>query len=392
VVYPLDLTEDHMKHRRIRALCSAAALAFLTLTALPSTPASAQLNDNVFDNIAITSPTTNQTLPGLPVVITGTAFDVGRVATVRVAIYRSFPVGGQYWNGSAWQSGYIDVAATLNAPGTVTTSWSYAFGGNNNGGRFYVAAIGRDTSGNTKATSPFFRPFNTTDTVAPTGTVTVPANGRTYLAREKPISFLGTVQDNQSIYDAQMVIWRPIRGGQFWDGTNWQNTFVTAPVTQLLTRGNAAATWGGAFNPPQNGGTYYLAVLAVDGSLNTGLSAFSSFTIVDTTAPTATLTTPLNGSTTTFTGNKIEGTATDNGVMASVGLAVYRTATNEYWNGSSWTSSFSTFPALLETPGEASTVFRGQINLTPGTYLVAAIPVDANNNYSFSGWNTVTRT
>jgi hypothetical protein len=381
-----------MKTQRIRTLFCAGAAAFLGLAALPSTPASAQLVDTVFDSITITTPTVNQSFPSLPVIITGRASDTGVVSAVRLAIYRGFPVGGQYWNGTGWQNGYVEVRATLAAMATQDTAWSYSFGGNNNGGRFNVAAVGRDASGNEKYTVPFFRPFSTVDTTAPTGRVTSPVNNQTFAVNAKPISFVGVVQDNQSIYDAQMVIYRTIGGGQFWDGATWQNSFATAPVTLLPSRGSAASAWSGAFNPPQNGGTYYVAVLALDATFNYGLSAFTAFTIIDTTAPTATLTTPLNGATTTFSGNKIEGTATDNGVMSSVGLAVYRVSTNEYWNGTAWVSTFATFPASLDTPGGTTTVFRGQIDFsTRGTYLVAAVPVDANNNYSFVGWNTVTR-
>jgi hypothetical protein len=64
-----------------------------------------------------------------------------------------------------------------------------------------------------------------------------------------------------------------------------------------------------------------------------------------------------------------------------------------YWNGTGWTSSFATIPAALANPNAATTAFSTTVTLTnPGYYLIASLPIDANNNYVFNGWALINRT
>ncbi len=371
-----------MKKRFCRTLLFVASTTLLGMSGLPGNTAHAQVVDTTFDTIGISAPLANQTLPSLPVTISGLAADSSGVASVNVAVYRGVPGGGQYWNGTAWQTAYIELAANILSPGQTFTNWNYTFSATN-GGNFFVVAVGRDPLGNAEFTS--FRPFSTADTINPSTSVVTPINNQ--VITSKPIGTVGIAFDNQSIYDVQVVVYRAVGGGQFWNGSTWQSGYVGNPAT-VNARGSTASAWNYSFNPPQNGGTYYIATAVIDAKFNFFLSPFRSVTLVDTVAPTATITNPAAGSTVTTVGTKIEGTATDNGMMSSMQLALYRTKTAEFWNGTAWTTSFATFPATLNSPGELSSDFSAQVNLTSaGTYLVAAIPVDGNNNYSFSGWS-----
>jgi Bacterial Ig domain len=160
----------------------------------------------------------------------------------------------------------------------------------------------------------------------------------------------------------------------------------------LASPGNASSTWTYSFNPPQSGGVYYTAALVIDTNYRYAVSPFVSFSLADSVAPTATITTPANNSTTSGAVN-VTGTATDNSGVASVGVAIYRYADGFYWNGSAWQSGFVTVPATVATPGGTSTGFSRSFTPSgPGYYLVAVLPIDTNGNYSFVGWNIINAT
>jgi Bacterial Ig domain len=163
-------------------------------------------------------------------------------------------------------------------------------------------------------------------------------------------------------------------------------------IVTLASPGNASSTWTYSFNPPQSGGVYYTAALVIDTNYRYAVSPFVSFSLADSVAPTATITTPANNSTTSGAVN-VTGTATDNSGVASVGVAIYRYADGFYWNGSAWQSGFVTVPATVATPGGTSTGFSRSFTPSgPGYYLVAVLPIDTNGNYSFVGWNIINAT
>jgi hypothetical protein len=370
-----------MKKRLFRKFLVVASATLLGMSGLPGNSANAQAGDTTFDIIGIAAPLANQTLPSLPVTISGLVADSSGVASVGVGVYRTFPGGGQWWNGTTWQATYFELPANLSAPGQASSNWNYSFTATN-GGYFNAIAVGRDTLGNAKFTA--LRPFSTEDTISPSTSVVIPGNNQ--VNPSKPIGTSGIAFDNQSIYDVQIVVYRAVSGGQYWNGSTWQSGFVGNPAT-VNARGATASAWSYSFNPPQNGGTYYMATYVLDSKYNYFLSPFRTVTLADTVAPTATITQPAAGS---FTGElltKIEGTATDNGMMSSVQVALYRIDTAQFWNGTAWTSAWATFPGTLQSPGALTSNFGAQVNALPNAnYLVGALPVDGNNNYSFSGW------
>jgi Bacterial Ig domain len=333
----------------------------------------------------LSTPTTGQAFSS-SVSISGSATDNFGVSSVRAVVFRSLATGVQYWTGSAWQSAYAPPTANLGSPGATSTSWSYTFSAP--GGNFGVAAVAYDVAGNNTFSST--RYFSINDATAPVGTVTAPAAGQT--VPTKPVTISGTSTDNAGIYQAQVIVYRGAAGGQYWNGTSWQNTYASVPATSSVP-GAANTTWTYQFNPPQSGGTYYSAVVSIDTNYNTHFSAFGSFTIADATAPTSSITAPANNATVATPSVSISGTASDNNEVAAVYVAVYRYADATYWNGTGWTSSFATIPAALANPNAATTAFSTTVTLTnPGYYLIASLPIDANNNYVFNGWALINRT
>jgi Bacterial pre-peptidase C-terminal domain/Bacterial Ig domain len=222
---------------------------------------------------------------------------------------------------------------------------------------------------------------STSDTTNPVVTISTPVPA---LAT----TLQGTATDAGGIVYAQAIIYRGVGGGQFWNGTSWQSGYA-AVVATLASPGATSSTWSYVFDPPQSGGTYYAAGLALDSSYNYSISSFVPFTVPDTVAPTAAITSPTAGATvaSAFT---ISGTATDNNAIYGVNVGVYRASDAKFWNGSAWQAGFITVPANVVAPSTSPTGFSYSLSgLTPGYYLVAALPIDDNYNYSFTGWTTV---
>jgi Bacterial Ig domain len=262
-----------------------------------------------------------------------------------------------------------------------TVSFPMFFGGYN--------SPGEDARVSKMMTNFLARTIVSVDTTTPAVTVIVPAPGQAFTT--KPITISGTAADNVGVVGVYMAIYRPgAATGSFWNGTAWQSEYTSVPAT-LAAPGATATGWTYAFNPPQTGGYYYFSAVALDAKSNYSYTPWTSFLLTDTIAPTATLT-PANNATTSGT-FAISGTATDNNSVYAVYIAVYRLSTAEFWNGITWQATFATVPATLNTPGTPLTTYA--YNFTPpapGPYLIAALPIDANYNYTFTPWNTVNAT
>jgi predicted outer membrane repeat protein len=357
----------------------------LDIGAFEFKPEDLQGPDTTNPTVSISTPSVNQVVSGTPVTISGVATDNVAVTSVRVAIYRSV-AGGQYWNGTAWQPANTSVAATLlSGSGSQSTSWTYTFNAPP-GGVFGVAALAYDAANN-YSIAPY-QNFSISDTTVPTVSLTSPTPSQAFPGR--PVTITGTATDNAGVGDVQIAVYRAVDpGGQFWNGTSWQSAYTTVPAT-LGSPGAPSTTYTYSFNPPQSGGYYYAAAIALDTSYRYNLTPFTLFTLPDTSAPTATVTTPAAGPTTGQI--TVTGTANDNSSINRVSIALYREATGQYWNGTGWQTAFTTFTnATLTNPGATTTPFSATV--TPpatGRLYIGALPVDGNYNYTLTPWRIVT--
>jgi alpha-tubulin suppressor-like RCC1 family protein len=222
------------------------------------------------------------------------------------------------------------------------------------------------------------------DTVNPTNTLVGPTSGASQVSKLVAIS--GVARDNAGITAVYVAIYRPIGSGQHWNGTAWQTTYVPIPAELFPSTGQT--DWLYYFDPPQTGGNYWVTSMAVDPSNKYVFTPFIPFSVADNIKPTATLA-PASGSTTTGT-ITITGTASDNSSVWGTYVAVYQYATGNYWNGTGWQTTFTTVPATLATPGTTSSAYTYTFTPpTPGFYLIGALPIDSNYNYTFVAWNTI---
>jgi Bacterial Ig domain len=318
---------------------------------------------------SITSPSPDQKLASTSVTITGTATDDNVVGRVFVAIYRNVN-GGQFWNGTGWQSANTMVPTKLTNAGSSTTNWNYSF--NAPGGVFAVAAVAYDTSGNYSVVP--YQYFSISDTVKPAVTLSTPT-------ASQPVTITGTASDNAGVGDVRIALYRTAGGGQLWGAD-----YTTVSAT-LANPGAASTTYTYVFDSPQTG-TFYAAAIALDTSYNHSSTPFASFTVPDSTPPRVSLAFPIlldnqigiQGTTGTL---GLVATAFDNMVVSQAGFAIWRASTAQYWNGAGWQTNFAFVPGALLFPGTNDTPFT--LSYTPpgpGRYYIAAIAIDGNSNYA----------
>jgi alpha-tubulin suppressor-like RCC1 family protein len=270
--------------------------------------------------------------------------------------------------------GYAFSCAVLTGSGAVRC-W-----GSNESGELGLGDVGPRSTGLASVSNFFVGPDNINPSIA----LSSPTPNQAFPG--KPLAIGGTIFDNRGSVSAFVVIYRPIGAGQYWNGSTWQTEYTTisAPIVAVVPSG---FVWAYTFNPPQSGGNYFVTAMALDAANNYTFTPFTPFSLPDTIAPNATLT-PNTGATTSGP-ITVGGTATDNSSLWGTYVAIYQYATGKYWNGTGWQTAFTSVPANLTTPGSTSSTYTYNFTPpTPGYYLIGALPIDSNYNYTFVAWNT----
>lgn len=331
---------------------------------------------------AITSPTNNSTVgTNYTGWIGGTSTGSGSMKITQTMVTIKDTTTNLYWNGTSWQFGAVSLTATATgSSGTVpsVTTWRYYGLGASalTSGRTYaVSAVTTDAGTNTSSASQTsFRYYKT----APTSAVTYPS----------PISYganwSGTLRGTVSVAAGAPAVGlvtlqiRDTTTSQYWNGSGWQvNPTTVAPT------GTTSWTYSLAAGALTSGHIYWIIVNATDAVGNSSSSTPSNFTY-NTTAPTVNIQGPING--TTYGNNwggSVHGTTQANGTLnvLSNKVVIQDTTTNQYWNGSSWVSSYTQLSAT---------------GTTTWSYALSASKLTTGHNYSTvvsatdSGQNTGT--
>ncbi len=262
--------------------------------------------------ISLASPSADFVLSSSPVLITGTASDIGTgVRSVGVRIRRA---DGQCFTGTpgVWTSADTWLAVQPRAAGDWST-WSYS----------WTPSAADLASG--QIVSVTSRATDGTPLTTVSGTVSsqVPMVASVALAAGAATTTQGTVQASISAPGASVMRWS-VDGGASWTG--W-STYSTAASVVL---------------PPGDGAKLVTFQFSKDGGATIAATASDGITL-DTQAPSVALTSPstafsLNGPVT------VAGTAFDAvGAVSSVSVRVQR-ADGLTWNGTAWTATETWLP------------------------------------------------
>jgi Bacterial Ig domain len=222
------------------------------------------INDITPPTITLSQPVAGGT-SSKPVVISGSAADNDKVAAVELSIYGH----GEWWNGSAWQTAYTRVLATLGAPGATSTTWTYTFSPPEPAGVFAVFAMVRDPQFLLNFTPSVV--FVIPDVVKPVGTISTPTANQVLAS---PLTFTGTATDDVGVAAVELAIYN---GGQWWNGSTWQAAYVRVPAT--IGAGGTAVnrTWSLDFSQTRRGSSFAVSVVTIDTSGNFTNGAFQYF-------------------------------------------------------------------------------------------------------------------
>lgn len=170
----------------------------------------------LFSDIDKTAPALVINTPGpnysyRAVTANGTATDADSgVASVSATVKRS---DGLFWNGSAWSTASATLTATLSG-----TNWSLPLTSIGDG-RFTLTTSARDNAGNATTLPP--RDF-WVDNVAPTTTITTPANGASYSAVS---AARGVARDTGAgVASVSTAFMRA--DGYWWTGSAWSPNYA----------------------------------------------------------------------------------------------------------------------------------------------------------------------
>jgi hypothetical protein len=110
--------------------------------------------DDIDPDATVTSPLNNETFPMGTVNLNGDATDNAGIDRVRIAIKDK--TTSLWWDGSAWQAGFLWIPGdtTLGTPGGTSTTWSYDFTPPAPGD-FIFSVRADDTSGNLDPVTPW---------------------------------------------------------------------------------------------------------------------------------------------------------------------------------------------------------------------------------------------
>jgi len=282
--------------------------------------------------------------------ICGTASDATTsVATVKVSIQQGST--GQYWNGSSFASA---TAVLFTASGT--TTWNHPFAATNfpAEGSYTVRALGTDAVGNATTITTAF----TVDRTAPVAPTISSGPATPTKVTTASIAFSHT--------EPGVAFSCQLEGGGF--------TSCTSPKA-----------YAGLTN-----GSHTFQVRVTDAAGNVSAAASHTWT-VDTAAPTAAVTFPVNGVTYGTSGytagcsspatGDICGTSADTGGtgVTSVQVSLRRVSGGLYWNGTSFASAAEVLLAATGTTswsyGIAAATFPAD-----GAYTVRTVATDAATN------------
>lgn len=289
-------------------------------------------------SVGISTPASEFALNSGPVLISGTAADVGgTVAGVEVRVRRS---DGACWNGTAW-TGVDTWLAASTSDGFATWSYSFAPAAS-------AIVAGKLVTVSSRATDSFglYATAPDVSSSVPVVAQISAAGGASYVATT-------TVPVAISSVGATHMRWRI-------DSGSWSSWLSYAPSLDVtLTPGDGAKTV--TFEFSSNGGS------------TVGATA-SDVASLDLTAPSRTFTSPVAGFSPQQTLINVAGSAADTGAgVSAVRVRVSRGGL--YWNGSQWQSSEVWLPAS----GTATWSYAWNDATAASNYLPATVAVVAED-------------
>ena len=344
--------------------------------------------DSIAPTATITSPANDHQPLGLSPTLTGTITDnvdgsgVDRAAVVIWSVSDSSFVST---NGTPGPFALVD--ATLPAGNPQSANWT--LNTSLPEGTYVIHLYPYDASGNFDATNRVSRPFSVVDNsddIAPTATITSPANDNQSIGLSPTLT--GTISDNvdgSGVDRAAVVIWS-VSDSSFVSTNGTPGPF--APVDATLPSGNPqSANWSLDTSLPD--GTYVIHLYPYDafGNFDSANRVSRPFSVVDNSdaiAPTATITSPANDNQPLGLSPTLTGTITDNVDGSGVDRAavvIWSVSDSSFVSTNGTPGPFAPVDATLPSGNPQSANWTLNTSLPIGTYVLHVYPYDAAGNF-----------
>ena len=314
------------------------------------TSPTAGTNFSYFDagpTLTVSSPTADQVFSAAPIGLAGSASDDNAVTAVKLAVENL--TNGQWLQADdTWGPTRIERDAALGTPGATSTAWNFTL---NPGakGSFSLEARSLDGIGQSSPTTTVAFSY---DDLAPTATISSPLDGQQLSSPTFGLG--GTASDDLGVTGVRYAI-QDTTSGQWWDGAAFAATRVEFDA-DLATAGATFTTWSAGWTAPAFG-QYRVEVRATDTTAHTSPVVGVDFGYADQ-PPAAAITAPYGNQVFQTTSVTLNGSATDDQGVHSVGVAIRDTASGQWLQGDgTWGAARVTAGATLGTPDAPSTTW-----------------------------------
>lgn len=206
--------------------------------------------------------------------ISGVAEYATDIREVRLVIRDVTQGPGAWWNGTAWQTELVTVAAQLAASERTLVNWEYEFAPPlAQRRRCQVSCRAWGNNGVFQAVPD--TAHLVLETSQPYGQIASPQPGQ--VVRRSggiPIELRGFARDSRGIDRARLVI-RKLSTGEFWSGQNWVGTSTTVPTTMQFNAGRTALDWDYGFLPPDYSGSVDVTLRMVSAVANVPVTTYT---------------------------------------------------------------------------------------------------------------------
>jgi hypothetical protein len=300
--------------------------------------------------------------------INGTMTDSGTITEVVVSIKNTL---NHWFNGTDFSSAVIQWLPVSTANNFAT--WVYTIGATFADGAYQYQARSTDTAGNQNTTS-FLNVI--LDTVPPISTITTPTNHAT-LSTLTTTS--GAVTETGSgIQTFQIQVYDETNNTYLNDVSAWTGSVTWIPLGSITTTWSynlSAVTW-------TNGHVYHITTQAIDQAGNAQVSDPTIDFTYDNDDPTITALTPADN-TSYVSPSVLSGTASDNGLLASVYVSI-EDAFNHFYTGSDFSSVIPVWQLTTSSNNFLTWSYTILTTLTDGQYSYQARVLDMGGNTTLS--------
>ena len=333
--------------------------------------------------VTFTSPTANSSVGALDSV-QGSATDNGGGSGIdRVVLTFKRKSNNQYWNGTAWVAGTVDLPTTFNAGGWVINS-GLPSGADLPLDYYVLAARAVDKAGNSKTTPITVRVVPAADSIAPTVVMVAPVAGTA--GTVLPTALMTGSDDAFGSGLASIGLQIKRFDNQYWNGSAWAGAAFNLPTTYSST--SKKWSYGGTLPTAVLllEGQYQLIAVATDVAGN--MSTAGVAVTIDKSVPTAPVfTRPTEGASITAL-PPVEGRALDNNGGSGVDrvvLTIRRQSTGLWWNGTAWVADAFSLPTTFAAGDwTVSDGLPGGADLPLDYYTLAARATDKAGNSTAS--------